>query len=517
MTTDDHFHLDSLKEFRIQLADAGFQRVPESDFERWTGRAHPALAPLTDVTTMDIVILPGWPFQPPAVFVEGLNTNHSTPSGLVCMWREGDFNHEWAILGGLFSRLEEWCENAINGWEDDHLDQDALLNFPAKRAIVATFDLFALGVSDGGWGECHGVVRQGPLPRVDIYQGRKPQADNLRGMWFHVGTLDTPPPRRLAEVPCHLTRAQRRELQRVLADRRKSELLAVSGGVDLILFCWERLGRPNILVMACTGTDGEVDAVALQLGPYDTHSLRLRAGPDAPALATSRATVFGAGALGGHTALLLSESGVGYLDIVDPDVLLPGNMVRHVAGGGMVGAYKVQAVQAVTGEHAPWTEVAGFPVAPRTPGAIRERIDNADIVVDTTGNEALVRSLAMMAEDMGKPLVSGALYRGGCIARVQRQAMPKDTPINQRADSERYPAIPVGDESEDFVSSQLGCSAPVNNAAPSAVTACSSLITQVSVDVLTERFEFADEVIDVYRAIPDLPFNRIGRISGDAG
>ena len=510
--TDDHFHLESLAKFREELAHAGFHRDPESKFERWTGGAHPALAPLTDATTMDVVIAPGWPFQPPAVFVESLNTNHSTPNGFVCMWREGDFNREWTTLGGLFSRLEEWCENAANGWEDDHLDQDALLNFPAKRAIVATFDLSALGISDSGWGEFNGVVRQGSPQRVDMYPGRKRQTDRLRGMWFHVGLLSTPPPRRLSEVLSHLPRAQRREFQSALADRRKSELLAVSGGVDLVFFCWERLGRTDLLVMACTGVEGEVDAVALQPGPYDRESLMLRAGPDALDLGSSRATLFGAGALGGHTALMLAESGVRFLDIVDPDLLLPGNVVRHVAGGGMVGAYKVQAVQTVIGEHAPWTEVTGFPFAPRIPGEIRERIDNADVVVDTTGNEALVRSLAMIAEDMGKPLVSGALYRGGFIARVQRQAIAADTPINQRADSDRYPAIPVGDETEDFASPQLGCSAPVNNAPPSAVSACSSLIAQASVDVLTDRFEFFDEVIDVYRAIPDPPFNRVGRI-----
>ena len=133
--TDDHFHLESLEEFREELAEVGFERVPESSLERWTGRPHPSLEPLTDATTMDIVIAPGWPFQPPAVFVDGLNTNHSTPNGFVCMWRDGDFNPEWTTLGGLFSRLEQWCDNAVNAWEDDLLDQDALLNFPAKGQL----------------------------------------------------------------------------------------------------------------------------------------------------------------------------------------------------------------------------------------------------------------------------------------------------------------------------------------------------------------------------------------------
>ena len=155
-----------------------------------------------------------------------------------------------------------------------------------------------------------------------------------------------------------------------------------------------------------------MEAIAVQPGPNDDHSLILRAGPDPTTLRTRKATLFGAGTLGGHTATLLAESGLGSLKLVDPDALLPGNVVRHVAGHGQVGAAKVLAVQAVIAEHAPWTEVTCFREAPGTPSIIRERIDDADIVIDTTGNEALVGSLAMVAKEMDRPLVSGALYRG---------------------------------------------------------------------------------------------------------
>ena len=96
--------------------------------------------------------------------------------------------------------------------------------------------------------------------------------------------------------------------------------------------------------------------------------------------------------------------------------------------------------------------------------------------------------------------------RGGFIGRVQRQVLSSDMPINQRGDLTRYPAIPAGDESEELAAPQLGCSAPVNNAPPTAVASCASLITQAAIDILTERFDLADEVLDVYRAIPDPPF-----------
>ena len=255
-----------------------------------------------------------------------------------------------------------------------------------------------------------------------------------------------------------------------------------------------------------------MEAIALQPGPTDESSLILRAGPDAGALRSIGATLFGAGALGGHVGTALAESGLGRLNIVDRDVLLPENVVRHVAGHDQVGKPKVQAVHYVVEKHAPWTAVAEFPEAPVAPGRIRELISSADIVVDTTGNDAFVPALAMVAEELGKPLVSGALYRGGSVARVQRQGLAGDTPIHLREDGPQYPVIPGGDLHSEFATPALGCSAPVNNAPPASVMGCAALIAQVAIDALTCRFEFDDEVTDVYRPLAQAPFDRVGRV-----
>ena len=206
------------------------------------------------------------------------------------------------------------------------------------------------------------------------------------------------------------------------------------------------------------------------------------------------------------------KAGLGYLDIVDGDVLLPGNVVRHVAGHDQMGKAKTQAVHQVIENHAPWAEIREFLESPMTPGRVRELISDADIVVNTTGNDAFTDALAMVAKAMAKPLVSGALYRGGNVARVQRQVLGADTPIHLREEGEKYPLIP-GDDGNDFATPALGCSAPVNNAPPSSVMACASLIVQVTLDALTRRFELNDEVIDVYRSIPETPFDRIGRLT----
>ena len=67
---DDHFHPESLAEFTAALTSAGFRLVDDSSHPRWRGAIHSAFGSLTDAETMDIVIAPGWPFQPPAVFVQ---------------------------------------------------------------------------------------------------------------------------------------------------------------------------------------------------------------------------------------------------------------------------------------------------------------------------------------------------------------------------------------------------------------------------------------------------------------
>ena len=185
MVAQEHFYAESLEDFVAELGESGFNPVDGSDSPRWRGPIHPEFRDLTDAESMDIVIAPGWPFRPPALFVQGLNTNHSTLGGFVCLWQDGDFNLEWTTVGGLFSRIDEWCANARLGWEGQDLGLDALLNFKEKFAHAAIFDLPALGIRKGSWGDFHGSLTLDPI-RVDILPGRRRSANELRGMWFEL-------------------------------------------------------------------------------------------------------------------------------------------------------------------------------------------------------------------------------------------------------------------------------------------------------------------------------------------
>ena len=513
----DCFDVASLEAFTTDLVKAGFEPVDGWEGRRWVGDIRPSFQQLTNATSMVIVINPGWPFQPPTLLVHGLRTNRSMRNGFVCLWREGNDSRQWETVAGLFERIDEWCQAADEDWKDDELPRDGYLNFYPKSAVVATFDISALAIpTDGrGWGECHATVNPSPL-RVDIKPGRRPSPAELRCLWFHAGDLLGPPPRELSEVPCHLSRAQRKGLARALQERLKPEALTPSAGVDIILFCWTRRGQTDLLALTCGGTKETIKGSAMLAGPLDEDSRMLRAGPDVGALRDRSATVFGAGALGGYIAVLLAESGMASIDTVDRGFLLPENVVRHMAGDDQVGAPKAFAVAAMVKDHASWTKVTTHLENPVARNAIAERLQGADIVIDATGDRAFAYSLAMVAQETGKPLVSGALYRGGFIGRVQRQVLSSDTPIFVRPESPDYPTIPPDLDGSDFSKPSLGCSAPANNAPPAAVMACASLIAQVAIDVLADRFEFPDEVIDVYRSIPEPPFNRVGRVDQSA-
>ena len=508
----DAFDIASLEGFRADLVAAGFEPVQGTDRRWWKGPIHPAFGGLTDVLTMKIAFDVGWPYRPPSVFVQGLKTNHSMLNGFVCLWREGDASLQWETVDGLFRRIEDWCERAKNGWQDDDLPFDAYLNFKSKVSRMVTFDFRSLRTSIDNRGDMKGVVTT-KSHVLNLRRGPATSSRELRGLWLRIGQLRAPPPRNLSELSQHLNEWQRNGLKKALSRRRVPDCLRPSGGVDVILFAWERRERTDLLIMALEGIGDNVEAAALVAEPNDERTLRLRAGPDAEILKGCRAVLFGVGALGGHVAVTLAESGIGALKIVDGDLLSPGNVVRHVAGQDQVGRPKVDAVQATIRDHAPWTKIES--VVPSIdsggPKRIAQLVDDVDLIIDATGNEAFVYPVAQVAEELGKPLVSGALYRGGFIGRVQRKVLDTDASIKSRPSSISYPTIPVGDSEVDFAEPDLGCSAPVNNAPPASVLACASLMAQVTIDVLTKRFDFEDEVIDVYRPLSEPPFDCSGR------
>ncbi|MDE2955520.1 MAG: ThiF family adenylyltransferase [Bacteroidota bacterium] len=120
-----------------------------------------------------------------------------------------------------------------------------------------------------------------------------------------------------------------------------------------------------------------------------------------PGLPDPHILTIGAGALGSQVILNLARGGYGKWTVVDYDVLLPHNLVRHALPGAYVGAEKAGALAHFVSdlyEDGPTidslrADVLARPVADK----LREKLDAADVSVDFSAAVAVARWLALDA------------------------------------------------------------------------------------------------------------------------
>jgi molybdopterin/thiamine biosynthesis adenylyltransferase len=279
--------------------------------------------------------------------------------------------------------------------------------------------------------------------------------------------------------------------------------------IEFAALAWGSIGALDILVLRARRDAELVSYASMEPAPSDGRTLLLRAGPDARILSGKKVVILGCGAIGSHLAVLLAECGLGSEHLVDGERLRPGNVVRHRVGTWAVGSFKVVATAVEVHAHAPWTSVTTLSQSVSAPDDIRKAFAGRDLIVDTTGNWGFQQQTARLAAEGGKPLVMAALYRGGSIARVRRQAA--NDPFIWERIGDPYYLIPRDESAQDFTL-ETGCSSPVSNAPPSSVGAIAGLSAQVVVDYLSGRRTYPHELVDVYQPISKPPFDRVGRL-----
>ena len=452
----------------------------------------------------------GWPYRPPKLFVDGIVSEHAVTDGELCLYQPGESSiASWLTFTAFQARITKWAQSQETGFRPEDAMLDAHLYFREKNGALAMIDLSALSiVEDDKAGRTGSLFARWDRDQhvLTLSQDRSSTGADIPGRWYYHGKPIQTPPRDLESFRDALTAGQRKNFDRRLKNIEKNE------GPAVFTFLWDTQygGRNALVVLVSLTEDGDMQAKALELAPTDTSILQLRAGPDVEALRDKRIVVFGVGAIGSNVACRLAEAGVGWLTLVDGDTLRPSNVVRHAASYG-IGKHKTLATEMEIKVNAPWTEVKNIPMSPWSPKQLQELLADCDLAIETTGMATFAELLARVAEAMSIPLVSAALFRGGSVGRVRRQALGTDTPIAGRLDEKRYPLIPVGDEP---IALEPGCSAPVNNASPVAVAAIAATTAEVVIDLLTERIRYDDEVIEVYRPLELEPFDRIGRLRG---
>lgn len=490
-----------LERFLQEIDENGF--VPTDGSRRvWAGPLEAALVDFTSVQEMRIVLRDGWPYQPPSVLVEGLRSWHAN-GGALCLWQEGDDSREWTTLPGIHQRIRDWVDDARAGFREFGTALDAHLYWDSRDPAVALIDpqeIVHRGRQDGHHAVFHAKVGDGVwLAGRDNKSG----PGVLNGRWFYRDSVEYPPGN-LDEFAEALTVTQRRRFLKDVADIE-------AGGAWLAGLFWEiPEGTVALLVHVRKDASGGLTAAAVTPTPSSTSDLLRRAGPDAAHLSKVRVALFGVGAIGSHVASLLARAGVGGLRLVDGDRLWPVGLVRHAADPRTWRLPKPHAMK-MTLAHLGWTGVEPVEAASWDAARLAELMDRADLVVDATGLTPFAELTSRIAARAGTAFVTAALYRGGAVARVRRQA-EGDTLITERAGHWRYPSIPAGPAEQEYVGHEVGCAARIHNASPIAVARAAAAAASVCVDHLTERRDYPDEVIEVYRPI-EAPFDRVGTLT----
>lgn len=484
---------ERLEQFVHELLAAGFRALGD-DGRAFAGPIPASLGEFTDATEMTIVIADPWPYRQPHVIVPGIDWWHAAHD-MPCLWQIDDNTKRWMTLDGLLARIDEWAAHAQTGFTTiDGAALDPHLYFQRHTHVPAAIDIDGLigGLTQDGQ---HGLIHLDFLTdELTTIRGGKAQG-RLWGRWFY-RTEITAPPRDLAAVEHALTDNQLARLNKAIATQGKA----------LCALAWPTVHGTACLVLVIDQTSGSRQAFAISPTPISQRDRLRRAGPDAALLHPKRIVLFGAGAIGSYVGSLLARSGVGRLVVVDGDIKLPAGIVRHA--GTAVGIGKAAELRDLLAPF-DWTTVDVVEESPWDLDRLGELIAGADLCIDATGLTPFAELLSRIAALQKVSMLTVALYRGGRIARVRRQA-PGDHPIAYRAGHWRYPLIPVGaDRSADFVGAETGCAAPIHNAPPAAVTAGASLAALVAIDLLTGRMNHPDEIIDVLEPIQE-PFASLG-------
>lgn len=512
---------DRLRDFVADLEADGFRRVGDRE---WRGPTRPSLVDggHTQSTEMTIIFRPSWPYLPPLLEVPGLASWHADQDRL-CIWQGEDNSQRWTTLQGLYDRIDEWAEQSREGFAavENARNPEIYWQEPISTvaALVDIEELLGSDQSDGQHGEYHfteavsadgrisaGVwdLRPGPFSPVTPRPSAVGSPLQIRGRWFFRASI-LHPPRTRDELIGFLTNKQRDRLDKDLRDRS----IVMFG-----LFWPNRAGIVGTVLLSVERPDGQRVYQLVALRPKGQEAMLLRAGPNAKLLSGKRVTVLGVGAIGSHVAEELVRAGVGYLLLIDYDLLWPVNLVRHAAPPGTpAGVPKVVALRDHLRQY-PWAEI-DIPAANEgvvwTIDGLSRLFASADVVIDATGHTGLAELAARVGRNEAKPYVSVALFRGGAVARVRRQALTTDIPMLQRPHLDRYPVIPPLDDEAEYVGTETGCLAQVHNAPPTSVAHAAVLAAEVVIDLLTGAYQQPDEVIEILRA-GDQPFHRIGRM-----
>ena len=138
-------------------------------------------------------------------------------------------------------------------------------------------------------------------------------------------------------------------------------------------------------------------------------------------LSSSTVLLIGVGSIGSVAAEVLAAYAVGRLILVDPDRLLPHNIVRHRLGVRDLGRHKVAGMVELLQARFPDTIVEPHPLDVVVDAdAVRPMVGQADVVLGSTDGVLSRRVINHLARRAGVPVVLACVLEDGALGEIVR-------------------------------------------------------------------------------------------------
>jgi hypothetical protein len=462
----DEYVAYSRQHFEEGLIRAGFREGEEG----WQGPVPHA----EGMTRVVITLPPRFPFRPPRVAPVDHDAVpwswHRELDGTLCLVAEDDHDELWWTQAPAFlEHVTAWFERAAAGWTGDRPDLDLDRYFrPSTDQRLYLYD--DLGQYRNGFvrfspsGNATMRIRPGTRPKKAL----KSSKDRF-GYVAELGEADVPP-RTWADISSRIDSS-------VDLDRRIRER-----SITALVLVYRRGTHEGAIVVDVAPTEDGKTAVTRLRSGADTEAARTaRAGIFAPALRESKVAVVGVGALGSFIADMLARSGVRRLTLIDDDVVMPGNLVRHLVGPDAVGLAKAEAVKRHLVRHneAPAAGINTINSALTSGADAVEHLRNHDLVVNATADFATTALLHVCARTVGTRVLSAALQNDGETYRID-VLPPLDGAV----------PLPLSTTGADTVAPpqfEAGCGSPISPTPPHAVIEAAAATVRHAIGLLVDR------------------------------
>jgi molybdopterin/thiamine biosynthesis adenylyltransferase len=501
LASGKHFE-DYISGFRQWLIDKGFERSDTDPFEAWTGIVKVEWQTGSGVVNKNhkikIYLPESFPYDQP--FVQSIDDNdpikdsiHLNPTyNSLCLWQPESGWKPYYTAQWLLARIDEWfrCYHT-NDWPPDTYMPDLHLYLDTRVGVVLLGEGWKspLGSSgrfnfwrsdetlDGDYvclASCEDNSTAKKEPELRLSHAVPVQSKHLLGVWFRINQPFVPPrslPQLLEKVEITTGNISgwaiqqcKKVLGATLSPRIKGFPLAIGykdhQDIERWLFIWINIptkGRKREKIPWTNLNDCEVQG--FQVAPAKKVDLLRRIQNMKLTLQQSHVVIFGVGALGSSIAVLLAKAGVEKISIVDHDILMPGNVIRHISGLSKVGLKKTSAVFIDIIDHNPDCQVVMLK-ATWERKKLLEYMGDCHLIIDATANHNFSLLLNEISLEAQKPIIFTSTYRRAFVGRVIVRR-DKDDPClacysnQENWTLDQYPII-LPDPSEAFIEDGCG-------------------------------------------------------------